>query len=83
LGGAAAVGGHMVGMTGGLKAQLLAMQSISTQIGHKIQELVQTNQMSDRVSTSKDFTLVHAAKHQENCCATRSQEFQGDIGGWQ
>ena len=45
--------------TGGLQAQLLALQSILTQIRCEIQEL-RTNQMADRVSISKNFTLVNA-----------------------
>jgi Transcriptional activator of glycolytic enzymes len=57
--GASAGGGRLTTTTGGLQAQLLALQSISTQIRREIQEL-RTNQMADRVSISKNFTLVNA-----------------------
>jgi hypothetical protein len=58
LGGAAG-GGRMAATTGGIQAQLLAIQSSNAQICRKLQE-VQTNQMADRISISKNFTLVHA-----------------------
>jgi hypothetical protein len=58
LGGAAG-GGRMAATTGGIQAQLLAIQSSNAQIRRELQE-VQTNQMADRISISKNFTLVHA-----------------------
>ena len=58
LGGAAG-GGCMAVTTGGIQAQLLAIQSSNAQICCELQE-VQTNQMADRISISKNFTLVHA-----------------------
>jgi hypothetical protein len=54
-----AVGGRIAATTGGIQAQLLALQSLSSQIRRELQEL-RTNQIADRVSIQKSFTLVNA-----------------------
>ena len=50
--------GGMASTAGGLAAQLLAVQSLASQIRREIQEL-RSNQMADRVETRKGFTMVN------------------------
>ncbi len=53
-------GGHATAATsGGLAAQLLAAQSLLSQIRRELQE-VRANQMADRVASQKSFTVVNA-----------------------
>ena len=49
----------MAATTGGLAAQLLAVQSLASQIRRELQEL-RANQMADRVAAQKCFTTVNA-----------------------
>jgi hypothetical protein len=51
--------GTMATTAGGLSAQLLAVQSLASQIRRELHEL-RTHQMADRVSTQKGFTIVNA-----------------------
>ena len=51
--------GGMAATTGGLVAQLLAVQSLAGQIRRELQEL-RANQMADRVTVQKCFTTVNA-----------------------
>jgi hypothetical protein len=55
-------GGHaaMATTTGGLTAQLLAVQSLAIQIRRELQEL-RANQMADRVASQKSFTVVNGS----------------------
>jgi Transcriptional activator of glycolytic enzymes len=52
------IGGGMASTAGGLAAQLLAVQSLASQIRRELQEL-RSNQMADRVETRKGFTMVN------------------------
>jgi hypothetical protein len=45
--------------TGGIQAQLLAIQSMSSQIRRELQEM-RTNQMADRVFVAKNFLIVNS-----------------------
>jgi hypothetical protein len=47
------------GSTGGIQSQLLAIQSLASQMRRELQEL-RTNQMADRVFTTKNFSIVNA-----------------------
>ena len=51
--------GGMAATTGGLVAQLFAVQSLAGQIRRELQEL-RANQMADRVTVQKCFTTVNA-----------------------
>ncbi len=62
--------------TGGIQAQLLAIQSFTSQIRRELQEL-RTNHMADRVFVRKNFHIVNF-EYQENCFATRSRGWNGD-----
>ncbi len=55
-------GGHaaMATTTGGLTAQLLAVQSLAIQIRRELQEL-RANQTADRVASQKSFTVVNGS----------------------
>ena len=52
--------GGMAATAGGLTAQLLAVQSLASQILRELQELRRANQMADRVAAQKCFTTVNA-----------------------
>ena len=51
--------GGMASTTAGLAAQLLAVQSLASQIRRELQEM-RANQMADRVATQKSFIMVNA-----------------------
>jgi Transcriptional activator of glycolytic enzymes len=51
--------GGMASTTAGLTAQLLAVQSLASQIRRELQEM-RANQMADRVATHKSFIVVNA-----------------------
>ena len=72
--------GGMASTTAGLAAQLLAVQSLASQIRRELQEM-RANQMADRVATHKQ--VIHndgQYKHQEDCIATRNEGSRGYIG---
>jgi hypothetical protein len=48
-----------VSSTGGIQAQLLAIQSLTSQIRRELQEM-RTNQMADRVFAAKNFLIVNS-----------------------
>jgi len=53
-------GGHATTVsTGGIQAQLLATQSLTSQIRQELQEM-RTNQMADRVFAAKNFLIVNS-----------------------
>jgi hypothetical protein len=52
-------GGLLTSRTGGIQAQLLALQSGDVQMRRELQE-VRTNQMADRVTFTKCFSIVNA-----------------------
>jgi hypothetical protein len=51
--------GLMASTAGGFSVQLLAVQSLASQIRHELHEL-RTHQMADRFSKQKGFTIVNA-----------------------
>ena len=53
------IGGGLATTTAGLTAQLLAVQSLASQIRRELQEL-RANQMADRVATQKCFATVNS-----------------------
>ena len=57
----AGAGGPIVvgGATGGIQAQLLAIQSQSSQIRRELQEL-RANQMADRAFSTKSYAIINA-----------------------